>query len=49
MGTTIRLFRMLSSKLIKNAGLKICKGAPNGMYTTLKDKVNEDLLAFIKS
>jgi non-heme chloroperoxidase len=40
---------MLSSKIVKNATLKIYKGAPHGMCTTLKDKVNEDLLAFIKS
>jgi non-heme chloroperoxidase len=39
---------LLSSKLIKNATLKIYKGAPHGMCTTLKDQVNEDLLAFIK-
>jgi non-heme chloroperoxidase len=40
---------MLSSKLIKNAELKVYPGAPHGMCTTLKDKVNADLLAFIKS
>jgi non-heme chloroperoxidase len=40
---------MQSSKLIKNAVLKIYKGAPHGMCTTLKHKVNDDLLAFIKS
>jgi len=40
---------LLSSKLIKNATLKIYKGAPHGMCTTLKDQVNEDLLAFIKT
>lgn len=40
---------MQSSKLIKNAQLKIYKGAPHGMCTTAKDKVNEDLLVFIKS
>ena len=40
---------LLSSKLIKNATLKVYKGAPHGMCTTLKDRVNEDLLAFIKS
>src|SRR5467141_3251221 len=28
---------------------KVYKGAPHGMCTTLKDQVNEDLLAFIKS
>jgi non-heme chloroperoxidase len=40
---------MLSSKIIRNATLKVYKGAPHGMCTTLKDKVNEELLAFIKS
>ena len=39
---------MLSSKLIKNATLKVYKGAPHGMCTTLKDQVNADLLAFLK-
>ena len=39
---------MQSSKLIKNAQLKVYKGAPHGMCTTLKDQVNEELLAFIK-
>jgi len=38
-----------SSKLIKNAKLEIYKGAPHGLCTTLKDRVNRDLLAFIKS
>jgi hypothetical protein len=28
---------------------KVYKGAPHGMCTTLKDRVNQDLLAFIKS
>ena len=37
---------LLSSTLVKNAELKIYQGAPHGMCTTLKDKVNEDLLAF---
>jgi non-heme chloroperoxidase len=40
---------MLSSKIVKNAKLKVYPGAPHGMCTTLKDQVNEDLLAFIKS
>ena len=35
---------MLSSKLVKNATLKVYKGAPHGMCTTQKDQVNEDLL-----
>src|SRR5262249_46061070 len=40
---------LLSSKLVKGAILKIYKGAPHGMCTTLKDQVNEELLAFIRS
>ncbi len=40
---------MLSSKLVKNSTLKVYNGAPHGMCTTLKDRVNEDLLAFIKA
>lgn len=40
---------MLSSKLVKKSQLKIYKGAPHGMCSTLKDQVNEDLLAFFKS
>jgi non-heme chloroperoxidase len=39
---------MLSSKLIRNATLKIYAGAPHGMCTTHKDRVNADLLDFIK-
>jgi non-heme chloroperoxidase len=38
---------ILSAKIVKNAELKIYKGAPHGMCTTEKDKVNRDLLAFI--
>jgi non-heme chloroperoxidase len=40
---------LLSAKLVKKATLKVYKGAPHGMCTTLKTQVNEDLLAFIKS
>src|SRR5206468_12710767 len=39
---------MLSSKLVKGAVLKVYKGAPHGLPTTLKDRLNEDLLAFFK-
>jgi non-heme chloroperoxidase len=39
---------LLSAKLIKNAQLEIYKGAPHGMCSTLKDQINEDLLAFCK-
>jgi len=37
---------LLSSNIIKNATLKVYKGAPHGMCTTHKNQVNEDLLAF---
>jgi len=37
-----------SSKLVKNAILKIYKGAPHGLAYTHKDKLNADLLSFIK-
>ena len=40
---------LLSAKLIKKAQLKIYKGAPHGMCSTLKDQINEDLLAFFKA
>ena len=40
---------LLSSKIVKNATLKVYKGAPHGMCTTLKDKVNDDLLEFFKA
>ncbi len=40
---------MLSSKIVKNAKLVVYKGAPHGMCTTLKDKANEELLAFIET
>ncbi|MFC7477762.1 alpha/beta fold hydrolase [Dankookia sp. GCM10030260] len=38
---------MLSSKLIRSATLKVYDGAPHGMCTTLKDRVNAELLAFL--
>jgi non-heme chloroperoxidase len=37
---------LLSAKLVPHAELKIYPGAPHGMGTTEKDKVNADLLAF---
>jgi non-heme chloroperoxidase len=40
---------MLSSKIVKNAKLVVYKGAPHGMCTTLRDRVNEELLGFFKS
>jgi len=40
---------MLSSKLIKNAQLKIIPGAPHGLCTTHKDEINQTLLEFIEA
>jgi non-heme chloroperoxidase len=39
---------MLSSKLIRNATLKVYKDAPHGMCTTHKEQFNADLLAFFQ-
>lgn len=38
-----------SSKLIKNATLKIYPGAPHGLADTHKDQLNADLLAFLQA
>ena len=38
-----------SSKLIKNATLKVYAGAPHGLADTHKDRLNADLLAFLKT
>lgn len=38
----------LQSKLIKNADLKVYKGAPHGLTAILKDQINADLLAFVR-
>lgn len=37
-----------SSKLVKRATLKIYPGASHGLCSTMKDRVNEELLAFIR-
>jgi non-heme chloroperoxidase len=39
---------MLSSKLVKGATLKVIPGAPHGMCSTMKDRINQELLAFFK-
>ena len=39
---------LVSSKLIKNAILKVYPGAPHGLTVTHKDRFNDDLLAFVK-
>jgi non-heme chloroperoxidase len=38
----------LSSRLVKNAALKVYPGAPHGMCSTLKEQINADLLAFLR-
>jgi non-heme chloroperoxidase len=40
---------LLPSKIIKDATLKVYPGAPHGLCSTLKDQVNADLLAFLKT
>jgi len=39
---------MLSSKIVKDATLKVYPGAPHGMCTTLADQINSELLAFLQ-
>jgi non-heme chloroperoxidase len=38
-----------SAKIVKNAKLVVYPGAPHGLTTTHKDKVNADLLSFVKT
>jgi len=40
---------LLSAKIIRNATLKVYEGASHGLCTTSKDRVSEDILAFIKA
>jgi len=40
---------MKSSRIVKDAQLKVYPGAPHGLCTTHKDQVNADLLAFAES
>jgi non-heme chloroperoxidase len=40
---------LLSSKLVKNATLKVYPGAPHGLTFTHKDQFNADLLSFLRS
>jgi len=38
-----------SSKIVKDAQLKVYPGAPHGLTATMQDQFNTDLLAFLKS
>jgi non-heme chloroperoxidase len=40
---------LLAVKLVKKGTLKVYPGAPHGMPSTLKDRINADLLAFFQS
>jgi pimeloyl-ACP methyl ester carboxylesterase len=39
----------LSAEIVKNATLKVYKGAPHGLTDTHKEQLNEELLAFPKA
>jgi non-heme chloroperoxidase len=39
---------LLSAEIVEGAKLVVVKDAPHGMCTTMKDRVNEELLAFFK-
>jgi len=45
----IKAAALLSSELVKGATLKVYKGAPHGMCSTMKDQVKEELLKFIQA
>jgi len=40
---------LLAAKIVKGSKLKIYPGAPHGLCSTHKERVNEDLFAFIKT
>ena len=40
---------LLAVKLVKNGTLKVYPGAPHDLATTHKEKLNDDLLAFLKA
>jgi non-heme chloroperoxidase len=44
----INISAQLSVRLLKNATLKVYKGAPHGLAQTRPDELNGDILAFIK-
>ena len=44
----IRASAQASSKLVKNATLKVYPGGPHGLADTHKDQLNADLLDFLR-
>jgi non-heme chloroperoxidase len=45
----IQASALRSAKMIRGATLKVYEGAPHGLATTMKDRLNEDVLEFLKS
>ncbi len=45
----ITVSSLLSSKIIRDAKLVVYRGAPHGLCTTMKDRVNRELLDFISA
>jgi non-heme chloroperoxidase len=45
----IAISALLTAKLVKNPTLKVYPGLPHGMCTTHADRINADLLGFIKT
>ena len=39
---------LVSSKIVEDATLKVYEGAPHGLPATHKDRLNDDLLVFLK-
>jgi non-heme chloroperoxidase len=40
---------LITAKLVKHGTLKVYKGLPHGMCTTHAERINADLLEFIKA
>jgi non-heme chloroperoxidase len=39
---------VLTAKIVKGAKLVVIPGGPHGLCTTMKDRINEELLGFIR-
>ena len=44
----IAITALMTAKIVKGATLKVISGAPHGMCSTLKNQINNELLAFFK-
>jgi non-heme chloroperoxidase len=45
----IQAAALKSAKLVRNAQLKVYHGAPHGLFATMQDAFNADLMAFLRS